>query len=204
MEETNTTLTVNLQPTEEERVLSTIKVGDMLLVNSKGLLPRLIRYYMKRYDNKFCAGILDRYYNHMAVVVDMWGELHSADATAKGFQIRPLLQVYDAVRFTKEDNHVEVKRPVVEFTEDEKRLISEQAVKYSIVQTKYEFLNFLWWIVYITTNKRLFIGGNKDKKLFCFEGTSRCINAGRPMFLEPVLTTTPDVQYDERFTTIYV
>ena len=63
-----------------------MKVGDIILTHDNGFLPSAIRFFMKRYAKRIGVKA-DKYYNHVAVCVLVYGEKRIAEAMAKGVQI---------------------------------------------------------------------------------------------------------------------
>ena len=173
-----------------------LKAGDTLLYKSPGFLPRAIRYFMKKYVYKKYGKKNPDYpiCNHMATVIEYNGELYTAEAVSRGYVIAPV-HIYERL-----GESVFVYRPIKRFTKEEQDSIKEYAIQLAFKQTEYEIGNFLWWIVYIATGFKWFIGGKKDQKVFCFESAARCLNAsGREYFDKPWLVTSVDIQEDTRF-----
>jgi len=173
-----------------------LKTGDTLLYKSSGFLGKSIRYFMKRYaKKKYNKKKIDYpITNHMGTIIEFENKLYVSEAVSEGYVIKPI-HIYHRL-----GKSVFVYRAKKEFTEEEKIKIRDYAFNLSFNQTGYEFLNFIWWIIYITTNFKLFIGGKKDKHVFCFEAAARCLNAsGRNFFEKPYFLTSVDIQEDDRF-----
>lgn len=173
-----------------------VQVGDTLLYRTKGFLPRMIRFFMKIYLRKKYGKKNPEYpiCNHMSTVINYNNELYLGEAVSKGYVIHPL-NIYDRI-----NKDIFIYRPKEKFNESEKSNISKYAINLAFKQTEYEFLNFIWWMIYITTNFKIFVGGKKDKYVFCFESAFRCLNASSRKFYEkPYLVGSVDIQEDDRF-----
>ena len=113
-----------------------MQVGDIILSNDSGFLPRAIRFFMKRYAKRLGVKV-DTYYNHAAICVEIGGELRVAEAMAKGVQIIKTPEEY----LKKHPKHL-IRTWVKPLDNDEKKLISAIVRDLSLRITKYDFKNF--------------------------------------------------------------
>lgn len=147
----------------EDVVISTPLVGDVILVHGGSWLAKQIQHWMNKYRIK--KGLEPRVlWNHVAVIIDLWGQQYIAEAQAKGVQIIP-----DVDKYLK-NNTCKVKTWVKPLNTQEKNLFSKTAVEYALIPHRYDFLNFFYQMYYITTGKWI---GPKDikanKRVYCSE-----------------------------------
>lgn len=140
-----------------------VEVGDVIFVAGHGFLAKSIQWFMKIYRKK--RGLPEaKVYNHVATVVNLWGEKYIAESAAKGVQIIPWADDY--VR--RQD--CLVKDWVDPFDEIEKREWSELAIKYALKPHKYDKLNFWYNMKSILLGKWTGPTGEKaEKKVYCSE-----------------------------------
>jgi len=164
------------------------RTGDIIATHDRGFLPRHIRYFMRIYAKK--KGYkLDRYYNHTMIVLDQFPNYVGVGESIKeGFVTRGRKINSSSVIFR-------LKMPL---TSSEKNRIKAKAVE--LIGTPYEFFNFVWWALLLLTGIDISPRGKKKvEKMFCFESTITCLNAGREIFKDPSKVTTVDIELDDRF-----
>ena len=152
------------------------KPGDIILVSNNGLLPKGIKLFMNIYRKKKDVSKTELY-NHVVVVVNLWGKMWIADSAEKGVQVNESLEKY-----VNRENclHLTWKTPL---TEEEQELFSKTAINYSLNPTRYDFINFYDQIRYILTGKWKGKTGDKSKKrLYCSEFAAVCMDVVRNSF----------------------
>ena len=147
--------------------IKVLQVGDILGVrDGKSFVARGISYYMRKFCKKHNI-LYKKIYHHNARVVDIWGELFICEANAKGVQTQKPLEAYSQKDW---DNRIDIFRPIIPYTEAEKRNISKLSVNYSNKQTRYDFLNQIYHIIYIKTGKWIGPKGKKaEYRMYCSE-----------------------------------
>ncbi len=92
-------------------------------------------------------------------------------------------------------------------TEAEQQKVLRKSCELANKNIEYEFLNFLWWMVYILSNGKWDLspkGAARHKRLFCFEVSALLLNEARPgFFAQPDKVNTVDLQHDLRFKQLY-
>lgn len=140
-----------------------LQAGDIILVHGSSWLAKAIQFFMNVYRKK--KGLPKRFlYNHVAVVIDIWGELKIAEAERKG------IEAYrDAYQYVDEHN-VKVMTWKKPLSDSEKKQFSKLAAHYSFKATKYDFFNFFYQMYYIMTGKWVGKKGKKSENvLYCSE-----------------------------------
>lgn len=139
------------------------KTGDIILVSGIGLLPKGIQFFMNIYRRR--KGLAPRkLYNHVALVVELWGTLWIAEASVKG--IRVFKYPDDYIR--RQD--VKVMQFIIPLTEKEQKNFSEIAIKYSLHPTRYDLTNFWDQMIFIITGKwKGKVNKESREKLYCSE-----------------------------------
>lgn len=169
-----------------------LQEGDTILVrDGKTFVPKGIIMFMRRYKRQ--NNIIDcPDYHHAGTIIEVDGVLHVAEANIKGYQIQPLLQAYSLNTW---NNRIDIFRPNVPYTDAEKKAISIDAINYSLIITRYDFLNFIWWMYFLYTG--LWIGKDNDR-LYCSEAASELINRRRPRTFKSSQRTNPvDIAINE-------
>lgn len=171
--------------------------GDLVFVKSKGFLPWAIRFFMRIYAKLKYGYNPTVIYNHMGIIGSHGNEIRVGESTAKGFPFRMLT---DAYKLEDWGNRVVVYRfcdDSSELSYDKMAVINNKIKTLSFDQTPYEFWNFIWWIVFIMSGFKIYIGakGRKArKKMYCFESAIRCFQAsGIKLFDNPQKITSVDV-----------
>jgi len=146
-----------------------ISAGDIILTRNNTFLPRAIRVFMNIYRKRL--GLPKRVlYNHVAVVIDLWGDLYVAEAAERG------IQGYSKVEDYLKNNKCKVKTFLQELTEEQKREFSKIATKYMLKPTRYEFTNFIFQAIYVSTGKWYGKTDNADKRFYCSEYAAMLID----------------------------
>ena len=139
------------------------KTGDIILVSGIGLLPRGIQFMMNIYRKR--RGLPKRkLYNHVAIVVELWGTLWIAESSVKG--VRVFKYPDDYIR--RQDVKVmQFKQPLSEY---EQKKFSAVAIKYSLHPTRYDLMNFWHQIIFILTGQwKGKVNELSREKLYCSE-----------------------------------
>ena len=139
------------------------KTGDIILVSGIGLLSRMIQFGMDIYRKR--KGLPKRkLYNHVAVVVELWGTLWIAEASEKGVRVFKYPDDYIRRQNVKV---MQFKKPL---TEQEQRKFSEVAIKYSLHPTRYDLVNFWYQMIFILTGKwKGKVNEASRERLYCSE-----------------------------------
>ena len=183
--------------------LKDLKNGDIIATCGTSFLARQIQKFMRIYAKKtygFEPGVL---YNHtMTVISTTRGNILVAEAIGKGFVVRPIEQ---ALNWDVFENDPAVIRPVYPFSSVELYRMRKQYLKFAHGNIDYEVTNFIWWVLYILSNKKIDLSPrDNEKKLFCFETSALLWNAARTGFWEyPSKTTTVDM-INSRYTHVRI
>lgn len=178
-----------------------MKAGDIILVHSgKSILARGITYYMKLYLKSLGYDPSEFAYipHHAGTIIDVWGELHVAEAVGRGYVVQPLLKAYTPDEW---DTRVEVIEPVIPYTKDQQEQISKLAIKYSLSGVPYDYFNFLFQIALIKTGKWLGPKGKKaENRFYCSEIAATLAEKIQPgTFSNPAATNPVDILLNEKF-----
>ena len=140
-----------------------LEVGDIILVSGEGFLAKAIRFFMRIYRKK--KYLEDRkVYNHVAVVINVWGRMWIAEAAAEG--VRVIKYPDDYVR--RQDCKVMGFMPPL--GKEKQETFSKYACEYAFKVTRYDILNFWYQARYILTGKWKGPTGKKSlKRLYCSE-----------------------------------
>lgn len=162
-----------------------LQEGDTVLVrDGKTFVPKGIIMFMRRYKRQ--NNIIDcPDYHHAGTIIKHNGILMIAEANKPGYEIRPLLEAYSNDTW---NSRIDIYRPKVSFSPSEQRNISLDAINYSLIITRYDFLNFIWWLYFLYTG--LWIGKDNDR-LYCSEAASELINRRRPGTFKSSQRTNP-------------
>ena len=140
-----------------------LQAGDIILVRGSSFLAKGIQFFMNMYRKK--KGMpKEKLYNHVAVVINIWGELKIAEAERKGIEAYK-----DDYKYVEEHDCLVLtwKKPLLKKEQEE---FSKLATKYAFNPTRYEFLNFIHNSVYIATGKWIGRRGSKSENvLYCSE-----------------------------------
>ena len=137
--------------------------GDVILVHSKKWLARQIQKWMNLY--RIRKGLPTRkLFNHVAVVVDLYGSLHVVESIETGVNVKPDAKAY----VDRQD--CKVLTWVNPLSAREGSVFSKTAINYALTPHRYDFLNFWYQIRYIITGKwRGPVGENSTKRVYCSE-----------------------------------
>ena len=180
-------------------VISLIQEGDTVLHHNRGFLPRNIRTQMNKYSKKTYGKVPDILFNHMDTAVRKDGTIQFGGAIREGYIIRPAEEVIRPDKLL--DGTQIVMRPVTPFTDEEKERISAEALRIEVDNTPYEIWNFVWWLVYINTNFKIFIGKKGIDKVFCYEAAWHLLQSSGRQFIykQEQFGTSVDMQYSDYF-----
>lgn len=119
------------------------EVGDIILIRHKGLLPRIIRFFMDKYRKKLHLPKM-RLYNHSMTIVYKDENKLIADSSKDGVGIHDTLD-----RYINNSNchHLTWKKPL---SNEEKRSWSKIAIGFDNANIQYDLRNFLDNIIFIT------------------------------------------------------
>jgi len=147
--------------------IANLEIGDILGVHSgKSFIARGITSEMKHFCKKFNIPY-KKIYHHNARVVDLWGKIWICEANKPGVQTLRPLEAYG-----KEDweNRIDIFKPIIPYTEKQKRLISEYSVNFSNKQTRYDFFNFVFHMIYNRTGVWVGPKGKRaENRMHCSE-----------------------------------
>ena len=178
--------------------LEDLKTGDIGMTHDSGFLPKAIRYFMNIYANKFYGKSANKYYNHTFIILRRKEGIYAIEAAGKGM-VGKLIQD----RFTEDyiKNNILFCRPAKDFDNVEKSKIRDTIIKLALKAIRYQFSNFISWIIYILTKGGInLLRNSKINRAFCFELTTYIWNSIRSDFRFNVPTTnTVDLQFDNRF-----
>lgn len=142
--------------------MSKLKTGDIILYRGRTWLARQILKWL----DMARRGLHLRkrqLFNHVSVVVDIWGHPHVVEAIAKGVVMRPVEQ-------SIKSSFVKVKRFKEPLTIKEKNKFSKAAIEIATSHTGYNYFNFLWHILRIKFGKWFGLKGPKSqRRLYCSE-----------------------------------
>lgn len=169
--------------------INKLQPGDILAVrDGKSFVARGITYYMIKYCKKYNIPY-KKIYHHNARVVDIWGENYICEANAKGVQTQKPLVAYTQKDW---DTRIDLFRPIIPYTETEKKNISKLSVNFSNIQTRYDFLNLFYNIIYIKTGKWIGPKGKKaEYRMYCSELIATVEDYIRPLTFEEPFATNP-------------
>lgn len=140
-----------------------IKAGDIILYHGRSWLSRQILKWMNIYRKR--KGLRERpLYNHVSVVVSIWGELYTVEAVARGVVMQPVEKSVAKVKFVKPKTWV---NPL---DRGEVRRFSKLGVQLATANIEYDVFNFLWQMLKILTGRWFGPTGAKARKrLYCSE-----------------------------------
>ena len=164
-----------------------MKTGDIILVHSgKSFVPKFIAAIMRKYIKR--NNLDSKPYHHGGTIVKIDGYFHVAEANKDGFQITRIDDAYSTEAWLK---RIDIKTPIVPYTELEQHKLTQSALSYSMKVTRYDYMNFIWWLYYFLTG--LWIGKNNNR-LYCSEAVAELANKIRPnTFRNPQRTNPVDL-----------
>jgi hypothetical protein len=164
-----------------------LQPGDLLAVRGDSFLSKAIRYFMRKKKGKIGD------FSHIAVVINLWDEIWIAEALTWGVRIWSLAQSgYDI------DKQYIILRDKRGFTPDQIQTLSRQMVMLSGI--RYQYFNFLQWIVKIILKINIFIKPSNQNAIYCSELGSIAINSVYPgTFPEPNITSPSDIVTNPNF-----
>ena len=155
------------------------KFGDIIASRSNSFLSRAIRWFMKIYKPS------KETFSHIAVIINMLGELWIAEALAWGVRIWSLHQSGYSVK-----KQIIILRHKQCFTDMQVEAISKKMV--SLAGVRYQYENLPQWIVKILLKINIF-KKTDEKAIYCSELGAIAINAAFPgIFEEPNVTCPAD------------
>ena len=153
--------------------------GDLIATRSGSFLSRAIRYFMRKQHPEVPN------FSHIAVVINLWGQLWIAEALAWGVRIWSLEQSGYATK-----DQVVILRHNKGFTEDQIEKMSQKMV--SLGGVRYQYENLPAWAIRILTKINLFKKSN-EKAIYCSELGAIAISTAFPLtFLNPNMITPAD------------
>jgi hypothetical protein len=157
----------------------TLQFGDLLATRSNSFLSRAIRWFMKRQNPEAPN------FSHIAVVIDLWGEIWIAESLGWGQRLWSLEQSgYD------KKEQVVILRHKKGFSQSQIKAMSQKMV--SLGGVRYQYENLPAWAIKILTKINLFKKEN-EKAIYCSELGCIAINAAYPLtFLNPNMITPAD------------
>lgn len=183
-----------------ERIpINDLQIGDILGLPLDKWPGPWVRFWLKLQARIFYKKKIFQAYNHSAVIIQEETPFKVAEAIGKGFVIRNLFSTYSIDYLVHE---AVVFRPVEPFNEEQKLFIQDMARIFAEKNIEYEFLNFFWWMVYILTNRDVYLGPRifkKENKLFCHEVGGILWNKAREgFFIDPYVVSTVDMQFNPK------
>ena len=143
--------------------VASLRAGDIVLYHGKAWLSRKILKWMNKY--RAFLGLAQRpLYNHVSVVVELWGELYAVEAVAKGVVMQPIL------RSVEHAVSIKPKTWYKPLSKAEQHEFNRFAVRLATDNVEYDFFNFLWQMIKIRFGKWFGPKGQKSKRrLYCSE-----------------------------------
>lgn len=141
--------------------------GDILCTHGNRWLSKKIQHFMKVQGHKWFKIHMWEWFNHMATWIDTEKQT-IGEAIISGYNIHSIHKYYDENAI----NRMIVVRPKKKFTKEEQKNITAYSEHLDMLNKKYEYSNFLWWVLYIYTKGKIDLspkGEKKDDRLFCFE-----------------------------------
>ena len=172
-----------------------MKVGDIILTNNTSFIARAIRLFMRRYAKKLGVHV-DKFYNHAAICVEYEGKKLIAESMIKGVQIKQTPEEF----LEHNPNHL-ILTWIDPLSEKEQELVSDIAINYSLMITRYDFANFIQQIRLI--NSGIWYGKTGEdasKRLYCSELVAICMDAVRGVFPHWWSKNPLDIQLSEVLT----
>jgi hypothetical protein len=176
-----------------------IAIGDIGLETTNQFISRAIRYLLNIY-RKLRGYKAKALYSHAFIFIEVWGQLHVAEAIRKGVVIRPFKIAYpDPARFK-----VKIKRPKKPYTKKEQEKLCKECLKAVMEPHPYDFLDLLAQVWLIFTGKWIgHRGRTAEGKYYCSEFVAFMTNKVRRYFDKPEQTNPYDVDDNSNFTVRY-
>jgi len=130
--------------------------GDLIATRSGTLLSKAIRWFMKKQNPN-----TKQTFSHVAVVINVWGEIWIAEALAWGVRIWPI----EKSDYLTHDQII-ILRDKRGFTYEQAETLSKKCV--SLGGTRYQYENFPQWILKIIFKIKAF-NPNNEKAIYCSE-----------------------------------
>lgn len=170
-----------------------MKTGDVIVVHSgKSIVPKAIASIMRKYikKNKYNC----KPYHHAGTIVKLDGYFYVAEANKPGFQITRIDDAYNSKSWAE---RIDIRTPIKPYSDQEQYRLTQAALNYSMKVTRYDYMNFIWWLYYFITG--LWIGKNNNR-LYCSEAVAELANKIRPgTFKNPQRTNPVDVAVNENY-----
>lgn len=172
-----------------------MQAGDIIAVRGRSWLAKRIRYFMALYLKRKGKSV-GRLYNHIAVVIEVNGQLMIAEALGWGVVIHSIEQAgYDR------GNHFVILRHKRGFTREQIDAITTRMIVLS--GTRYQYENFIQWVLRITLGLNVFRRSN-EKAIYCSELGAIAINEAYPnTFSRPNETNPMDFFLNDNFNVIW-
>ena len=168
-----------------------IEAGDIILYHGRTWVSRQILKWMNVYRKKL--GLKERsLFNHVSVVVEIWGELFTVEAVARGVIMQPVVK---SIAYS----NIKVKKWRKPLTWVEKEDFNKFAIRLVTENIEYDFLNFLWWMLKIKLGKWFGPTGKEaDRKLYCSELAALVMDHVRHSFAGKTFAVSPlDIDLNE-------
>ena len=149
---------------------SYFQFGDIIATRSDKFLSRAIRYFMRKYKPEAPN------FSHIAVVINLWGELWVAEALAWGVRIWSLEQS----GYSKK-KQVVILRYRNNLTREPLNKVQIEAMSKKMVSlagTRYQYENLPLWAIKIWLKLNLF-KENNEKAIYCSELGAIAITAAK-------------------------
>lgn len=159
---------------------NTIQYGDLIATRSNGFLSKAIRWFMR----KETPNAPD--FSHIAVVINIWGEIWIAEALSWGVRVWPLENSgYDV------NKEIIILRDKRGFTDVQIEVMSRQMVSLSGI--RYQYSNLFQWAARILFKIRGFFKKDNANAIYCSELGAIAINSVYPgSFARPNITSPVD------------
>jgi len=140
-----------------------LRAGDIILYHGRSWVSRQILKWMNMYRRKL--KLTQRpLYNHVSVVIELWGEKYTVEAVARGVVMNPILSSVSHVKSIKGKTWA---KPL---SKSEQHEFNRFAVRLATSNIEYDFFNFLWQMIKVKFGKWFGPKGVKSKhRLYCSE-----------------------------------
>lgn len=168
------------------------KPGNIILYHGKGFVSKGIQFFMKIYNKKHLKQPKrKKYYNHAAMIIEVWGRFYVAEALGKGITIQPLEIAYPEEKY----KNMLVLSPKKVYSKQEAKDVSKIASAYAFEPTRYAFGD-IWH------HMRVILGGGyskwhgkkgrkAEKRMHCTEACATWANKVRPGTFKQPYSTNP-------------
>ena len=175
-------------------------VGGILLTKSNSLISKIIRWFMVKYRKNLGLKSAE-VYSHGGTIIDVWGELHIAEALAGGITITPVVEAYGKYDLS----NLKFRAPRKPYSKTEQALVSQLAVQSA--STRYDFFGLFWQIQRVSwaqnstdPNWNGPTGSTAEKREYCTEFCATLANKVRPnTFKEPWAANPVDVDINQYY-----